>query len=80
MNKNINTFEFTGVPSGDYESFCFDVTRDDYIKIEKDIPDEEFDASKFNNGLYRLYPDTIFPKLRENKPLKYKIIVEVTEE
>lgn len=45
-----------GIPSGDYESFCFDVTRDCFIELNGDEPDTDgLDASVIYEGLYRVY-------------------------
>lgn len=52
-------FEFKGIPSGDYESFCWDVEKYIFIKIKGQNPDN-FDESYFNKGLYRLYPDDFY--------------------
>lgn len=51
--------EFEGFPSGDMESFCFDVTKEDYIKINGEEPGE-FDKSVNKDNLYRIYPDDFF--------------------
>jgi hypothetical protein len=51
--------QFKGIPSGDYESFCWDVTKEEFIKIKGREPDE-FDPAYFNEGFYRVYPDDIF--------------------
>lgn len=48
-----------GIPSGDCESFCFDVTRDCFVELEEREPDVydgiELDASMFYVDLYRVY-------------------------
>lgn len=45
-----------GIPSGDYESFCFDVTRDCFIELNGDEPGTDgLDASVIYEGLYRVY-------------------------
>lgn len=66
------TIEFEGVPSGDYESFCWDVSKDTFERVEGYEP-TELDKSFFNEGMYRLYPNVIF---ESNKRLKIKINVE----
>lgn len=52
--------EFDGIVSGDYESFCWDVDRDAFVKIKGRQPDVEFEKSYFNDGLFRIYPNDIF--------------------
>lgn len=56
--------EFKGIPSGDYESFCWDVTREDFIKIKGRAP-EVFEESDFNKGLYQIYPDEFYDYNKE---------------
>lgn len=52
-------FEFYGIPSGDHETFCWDVTREVFIKIKQTLP-RKYDESYFNKGLYRLYPEDLY--------------------
>lgn len=68
-------YNFKGIPSGDYESFCFDVTKEDFEKIKGKTPDK-WDKSKFNVGLYRIYPDDIF---EGEKEIEVSIIVKEAE-
>lgn len=49
MNKTV-----IGVPSGDHECFCFDVSAAEYIKFEDEIP-SKYDMSCFNEDLFRIY-------------------------
>jgi hypothetical protein len=51
----------TGIPSGDCECFCWEVTLEEYEKVTGGKPDDEWE--KLQNGLYRLYPDDIMRKL-----------------
>lgn len=55
--KNIN-IEFIGINSGDGESFCWDVDRENFIKIKGYEPDETFDENGEN--LYKIYPDDFY--------------------
>ena len=55
---------FEGIPSGDHESFCWDVSKEAYIKVTGREPEEpdgdcKNDGSYFNEGLYRLYPGDV---------------------
>lgn len=61
MSKSI---EFKGIPSGDYESFCWDVSLETFKQIKGTNPDK-FDKSYFNEGKYRIYPDDFFDEKRE---------------
>lgn len=73
----MNQVTITGVPSGDGESFCFDVTKEEYIRIcgqedfdletevhaetLKDFPGAE---EMFGEKFpTRIYPDTLMRKL-----------------
>ena len=56
---------FKGIKSGDYESFCFDVDKETFIKIKGEEPNK-FDKSYFNEGKYRLYMEDIFRTLMPN--------------
>lgn len=68
-------FEFIGVPSGDGESFCFEVDREMFLTVTGRQPDEGdyVDASyvKQKRELFRLYPNDIFEE--SGKKLKVKI-------
>lgn len=48
-------FEFEGIPSGDHENFCWDVARDEYLRITGELP-TQFEISYFYLNTYRLYP------------------------
>lgn len=48
--------KFSGIPSGDFDSFCWDVSKEDFIKITNEEPTED-DISFSNKGLYRIYPN-----------------------
>ena len=61
------TYEFDGIPSGDGESFCWDVNKETYISIKGEQPNK-FDKSESHKGLYRIYPNDFYgfdrPKCR----------------
>jgi len=65
-------FEFTAIPSGDCECFCWAVDRKTFIKLTGHKPDK-YDKDKFNPGLYRVYPGTCFS---DHAPLHITIDVE----
>lgn len=69
MSKAI---EFEGMPSGDYESFCWDVSKETFGRIVGSEP-TELDRSFFDECLYRLYPNDIF---EQGKMIKIKILIE----
>lgn len=56
----VKNYKFQGVPSGDHESFCWDVTKETFITITGEEPDERWDKSYFYKGLYRLYPNDLY--------------------
>jgi len=66
---NSKEIEFIGIPSGDYECFCWDVDAENYKKVVGREPDEfDYDNVDFvgdqiivrNDSILRLYPDHIF--------------------
>lgn len=53
---------FVGIPSGDYETFCWDVNRDTYIEIIGRTPElDDAEKSLWYKGMYRLYPGVDVP-------------------
>ena len=70
MNKKV---EFVGIPSGDHECFCWDVTEEVYTALMGEKP-SEWDRSNFNEGLYKVYPPVL--ELPREKAYKFKIEVE----
>jgi len=77
-----NSIEFTGINSGDYECFCWDVDIETFKKIKGEEPDVfnyvEIDRSDIDNykpigDKVRLYPNDIFER---NKRIKVKIEIE----
>lgn len=60
--KTKTEHEIVAIPSGDHESFCFDVSRDEWIKLLGKEPDK-YDKSWFNKGYYRVYLQELFPIL-----------------
>jgi hypothetical protein len=82
--QKISEVEFDGIPSGDYESFCWDVDLETFIRIcidpyKKQYSDEvvsqiiESHKYYFNDGLYRLYPNDIFEESGNGKKCRYQI-------
>lgn len=67
---------FDAIPSGDYESFCFDVDKETFINIKGEEPDK-FDRSYFNKGKYRIYPSDLLGL--DNDTRKVHINLEITE-
>ena len=65
-------YKFRGIPSGDYEAFCFDVTKEEYERITGKKP-KKWDKSKISNGLYRLYPDDLFEDFNGEVEVEIKI-------
>lgn len=72
MPKKVSKTEFKGIPSGDYEAFCWDVDLNTFVKITGEQP-KTYDESMFNEGMYRIYPSQFF---KGNKPIKMTIICE----
>lgn len=75
----MNEIEFIGIPSGDHEVFCYDVSEEEFIRITGNIPDT-FSKSFFNPGTYRLYPHEVLDiRPHGNKPFNIKIKHEIKD-
>lgn len=59
-----NSIEFKGIPSGDYDGFCWDVSIDTFKKITGRKPNS-YEKSYFNDGKYRIYPNHFFDSTQE---------------
>lgn len=70
-----NKIVLEGIASGDYEAFCLDVDKDTFIKLKGKEP-SEYDESCFNNGLFRIYPESLL-NIQDGK--KYRINIEFEE-
>ena len=77
------TVVFEGVPSGDYENFCWDVELDTFKKLTEDNP--HLYQSHFYKNLYRYYggPDISkeIRRFHENKDqfLKVEVTTQQTD-
>ena len=80
MSIKKETIEITGVPSGDYEAACFDVSKEEFTKLEGREP-EEFDESFFYKDLFRYYgveiPSKYIEEFGQDAILKVKISFEI---
>lgn len=63
--------------SGDHESFCFDVTKEEYKRIRGKNP-TKYEKSMFNKGLYRIYPGHLFMDIEANKDVE--IFININED
>ncbi len=75
------TWEATGLLSGDHECFCLDVTPEELKRHGVKDP-EEYDDSRFNLGTYRLYPSYGSRAMRDHcrgKQVRVTVTVEVVE-
>ena len=66
---------FEGIPSGDYECFCWDVDRETFIRVTGREP-ESYDESSFHEGLYMLYPSTAMGLFDKKHKLGFTLQVE----
>jgi hypothetical protein len=55
-----NRASFVAVPSGDYETFCWDVTRDEYVRL-MGHPPRKMERSPFCAGLFQINPGVEVP-------------------
>lgn len=69
----IRQIEFEGIPSGDYECFCFAVDRETFVRVNGTEPNE-YDGNHFHEGLYSLYPNALFG--RSETKIQVKVEVE----
>ncbi len=77
MKEDITTnkvIEFIGTPSGDGESFCFDVDEENFIKVKGELPNE-YDECYQGANLFRIYPDYFFGF--DEPKCKIKISIEI---
>ena len=58
--KEVKRVEFEGIPSGDYECFCWAVDRETYVRIKGEEPREFDENTPFYPGLFKLYPSDLF--------------------
>lgn len=72
-------FCFVGTPSGDGEDACWDVSREDFVRLAGREP-HAGDASCFRGGLYRLYRFAVGAEalrgLRDGAALDVRVVVE----
>ena len=75
----MKTITFIGVPSGDYESFCWDVDKETFYKISRasqDLDEEDIYQSLFYKDKYRLYTrDIISYLLGNDKEVNVKVTI-----
>jgi hypothetical protein len=85
------TFDFIGTPSGDGESFCFAVDRenfykatdadavtlDDHMDIDFDFDEEGMPTMKATSDVLKVYPDRFFPLTKEARNSKWHIKIEL---
>ena len=69
-------YEFQGISSGDGDSFCWDISKEDFIKIKGKNPNK-YDKSMERKGLYRLYPNDFYGF--DDPKCNIKISIEVLE-
>jgi hypothetical protein len=74
----VTQVEFVGIPSGDHESFCWDVTPEVYARVTGEEPPDSWGQSFFHEGMVRLYPGLYLPSFwpHGDKPLKVTVRVE----
>jgi len=73
--------KFTGVPSGDHEAFCFDVTQADFDRLPRPgygTLDRADCASPFYRSLFQVYPDPLLPEFDENTLYDIEVTVRMT--
>ncbi len=68
--------EFSGIPSGDCECFCWEVDQETYKRITGCKPGRHDRGKK--RGMHRLYPDDIIGNkvFQDGLPLKFKVLID----
>lgn len=79
-NTKVVNLEVTGVPSGDHEASCIDVSQEEFERLNGFKPDE-FDESRFYKNLFRYYgveiPNKYIEEFGRNAILKLKVTYEI---
>ena len=73
----MNSVTVVGVPGGDYECFCIDVTAKEFERIKGEKPtkyDKSLDKKK-----YRIYPNDLMYKMGAEDGKKYEITLTMKE-
>lgn len=65
------TFKFNGVPSGDYESFVWDVSKEDFTVITGRAPNTS-DRARFTDGRYMIYPNDLLRGIADEDETDYE--------
>lgn len=80
MSKKI--VHFIGIPSGDNEAFCWDVTKEEFKRLTGKNPSKH-DKSFFNKKHYRIYPGREIPDIVDDnldgQATKTSLYVTMTE-
>jgi len=68
------TTKFEGVIYGNGEQKMFAITRDSYINIFNEEP-EEYDKDFRFKDLYEMFPEHCYPELESGKMYKFEITI-----
>ncbi|MFB5759037.1 hypothetical protein [Paenibacillus medicaginis] len=68
------TFKFSGYNSGDYESFCFAVSRDEFIRLTGHKPDS-YCKNPFHKRRFNFYPNDLVEHLDGKLEYEFEITV-----
>lgn len=78
-------YKFKAICSGDYEVFCFAVSKEDYKKIKGKEP-HKLDKDIFNRNKYKIYPNDLFgepyddiDEYIKSKDKEYEIEIKIKE-
>ena len=68
------TTEFEGTMYGNGEQKIFAITKDSYVKIFNEIP-EDYDEDYVYKNLNSMYPDYCYPELESGKMYKFEVTI-----
>ncbi|WP_337033222.1 hypothetical protein [Paenibacillus illinoisensis] len=73
---NEKTFKFTGIPSGDYESFVWDVSKEQFVTITGKEP-VAIDEAVFTDGRYMIYPNDLLKGIADEDKTDYEFEITI---
>ncbi|PYE51444.1 hypothetical protein HUB98_05495 [Paenibacillus barcinonensis] len=70
------TFTFKGKPSGDYESFVWDVSKEDYAIITGRKP-KSHEKARFTKGRFMVYPNDLLEGIADEDETDYEFEITI---
>ncbi|PYY28177.1 hypothetical protein [Paenibacillus illinoisensis] len=70
------TFKFTGKPSGDHESFVWDVSKEDFAIITGREP-KSYEKAVFTNRRFMIYPNHLLVGIADEEETDYEFEITI---